>query len=331
MARLQVFVPAYERPEWTAASVDSILAQSFSDLEVIVSDDSRSDRVDTALKKFSADPRFRYVRHTPRMGMSGNWNDCIKSATAEFVALFHDDDIYDREIVAKSIVLFDERPEVTFVHSSGRYVDEEGRDIGGVPHHWPRVTPGDEFIATLVRSKTSLVVCPTVIVRRSAYAIAGLFQETQGPGNDKEMWIRLARVGAVGFLDDPLILNRSRTGARAKAQLDWSVDTVRNSLHLSRMLPLIYGDSFVGRMRGELEYAFVRNLWPLESVGFLIQHERFADAARSCDMLGEFMSPPVKLLCEALADERNRRAAKRFVSVIVGARRAIRAARAITR
>lgn len=305
--RVDVFVVAYERPEWTHESVASILAQSFTDFRLLVSDDSPSNRVRDALEEFTSNPRFHYVRHTPGVGMSTNWNDCIRRARAEMVAIFHDDDVYHADILRRSVELLDEHPNVGFVHSAGVQVDEKGAEVRPIPHSWPRVTGSQDFIRRLGRGKTSYVVCPTVVARRSLYQQAGLFRENPGPGNDKEMWIRMARWCDVGFIADPMIRNRVRTGERAGPN-EWGIPAIAMLLELAgEQLPQSYGMSLAGRLWGELRFALRRNIMCATAVLRSLSHDRIELARNDWSKLEPYLSPPLRQAMHLLTFSPNAR------------------------
>jgi glycosyltransferase involved in cell wall biosynthesis len=302
MARIDIFISAYERPEWTTRAVSSILGQTFTELSLTVSDDSASDAVRSAVEQFMKDKRFRYVAHTPRVGMAGNWNDCILMSESEFVAVFHDDDIYEPSMVQRAIAFLDSQQNVVFVHTAGVYIDEMEREVGPARQPWAPITSGSEFRSRLIRSQTSGVICPSVVTRRRAYELVGLFLERPGAGNDKEMWLRLAQLGDVGYIDEPLIRNRIRTGARHEKDLasGWSVDTTYLLLEIARLAPLAYGDSIAGRLHGEWDFLRLRNQMPLSTIAFLVVHGQNELAQRARRELAGFMSPPVGRLADAL-------------------------------
>jgi hypothetical protein len=299
--RVDVFVVAYERPEWIRESVTSLLRQTCRDFRVTVSDDSESDVVERALDDLRGDPHLRYVRHSRRLGMVGNWNDCILGSRAEFVAVFHDDDVYHPEILERSVALMDREPRVGFVHSAGVYAREDGTDYGPVPHRWPAVVPGADFVCRLARSKTSLVICPSVVARRRLYQLVGVFRELPGPGADKEMWMRMAEVCDVGFVEEPMIRNRIRTGERANFH-DWTLPGLAMMLDLSGgSLPQSYGVGLPGRLWGEIRFFARRNAMTTETILGLLRRRQVQALADGWPLVAPFVSPPLRFALRALA------------------------------
>ena len=89
---VSIVIPAWERPALLPEVLDSCLAQTYRDIEVVVADDSRTDRVARAIEPYLAHPRVRYERNQVRLGQSGNVNRLFDLARGERLVLLHDDD-----------------------------------------------------------------------------------------------------------------------------------------------------------------------------------------------------------------------------------------------
>lgn len=88
-----VCIPAYEDVEAFSQCLESVCAQTISGLEIIVSDDSRSDAIETVVTERN-DARIRYRRNTPSLGAPANWNAALMMSTGARITLLHQDDWY---------------------------------------------------------------------------------------------------------------------------------------------------------------------------------------------------------------------------------------------
>lgn len=147
-------IPAFE----DAAAVERALAclrrQSVTDWECLVSDDSRSDAVAEVVRA-CADPRIRYEKNTPALGVPANWNQALAQARGEYVSLLHQDDFYQQETVLEQVagLFVRERCDVV-VCACRRWQEgrECGRHTGGARHlrHFLRDFPGRSLVVNRI-------------------------------------------------------------------------------------------------------------------------------------------------------------------------------------
>jgi glycosyltransferase involved in cell wall biosynthesis len=90
---VSICIPAWERPVLVRETIQSCLDQTYRDIEVVITDDSRTDRVERATADLRADPRVRYMRNPRRLGQAGNVNRLFDVAKGDRVVLLHDDDV----------------------------------------------------------------------------------------------------------------------------------------------------------------------------------------------------------------------------------------------
>ena len=149
-----------------------MLAQTFQDWELIVGDDASTDDTGEVVASFS-DPRIRYVRHAKNLGIYRNWNALIGLCRGQYIAIYHDHDIYLPTIVEKSCALLDRFPKMTFVHTAIILLDQGHRPISLIVREFDEVTQGKVF--QRVQIDNSCVTAATAMVRRSAYDTAGVY------------------------------------------------------------------------------------------------------------------------------------------------------------
>lgn len=92
MPKVSICIPTYKRPDLLKVAVDSCLAQTFQDFEIVISDDSPDTRTEEMVRDISAKQPIRYVRNTPGLGQAKNVNQLFSLAQGKFLTLLHDDD-----------------------------------------------------------------------------------------------------------------------------------------------------------------------------------------------------------------------------------------------
>lgn len=137
--RLTLGLPVYNGERYLAESMDALLAQTYTDFELIVSDNASTDGTRGIVEAYAErDPRVRYVRHPVNRGSSFNHNFVILQARGELFKWVSDDDLYAPELVERCVEALDARPEVSVAHAWTAYLNDRGDVLDRPPY--PLVT-----------------------------------------------------------------------------------------------------------------------------------------------------------------------------------------------
>ncbi|MEY2591835.1 MAG: hypothetical protein QOJ67_3819 [Acidimicrobiaceae bacterium] len=248
---VSVCVPVYEGERFLGACLDSVLAQTVDDIEVLVlDDDSHDGSVALAERYAAADPRVQVLRNPRRLGLAGNWNRCVELAAGEWVKfVFQDDAIAP---ICLERMLEGGSAEWPIVACGRRYrfedVDEAARDeyrqfeaelapdrlFGGrslVPAAEFRRVALDHFGFNVVGEPTA------VLLHRSVFDRHGRFDEQLVEICDLEFWLRVGSVHGVRFVDEELAEFRVHgAGTTARNRRDHSFRTEMDQLVLLHQL-----------------------------------------------------------------------------------------------
>lgn len=188
---VSVIIPAYRAAESIAATLDSVLAQTWQDYEVIVVNDGSPDSEDLekALEPYRA--RIIYVRQE-NQGPGGARNTGIRMARGAYVALLDSDDVWDPEHLAAQLAVLEADPSVDMVYANARIVGDVPEAGRTVMEFCPSV--GEVTFERLVTRECTIHICVSVC-RREALLRAGLFDPAFRGTEDIDMWMRIARLG----------------------------------------------------------------------------------------------------------------------------------------
>ncbi len=216
MPAVSVVVPTYNRSAFLGQAMRSVLAQTFAEFELVVTDNGSTDDTAAVVAAF-ADPRVRYVRHDHNRGMVPNWNAGIRQASGPYVAVLEDDNWWDPEFLARTVAVLDSQPDVGFVHTAA-FLTGPGTTLREVYQLWAadQTRPGLEELRDLIRGNKILL--STVVVRRASLDAVGLFDESIRYAADWEMWMRLALRYSSAYVAAPLAYYR-RHDASGTAQI----------------------------------------------------------------------------------------------------------------
>ena len=127
MPRLTIGLPVYNGERYLAESIESLLGQSYTDFELIISDNASTDDTSRICERYAKqDSRIRYYRQPRNVGLAPNHNFCAEQARGEFFKWAAADDLYHRDLLLRCVEVLDERPEVVLVHSYTAMIDGDG-------------------------------------------------------------------------------------------------------------------------------------------------------------------------------------------------------------
>ena len=127
MPRLTIGLPVYNGERYLAESIEALLGQSYTDFELIISDNASTDDTSLICGRYAKqDSRIRYYRQPRNVGLAPNHNFCARQARGELFKWAAADDLYHRDLLLRCVEVLDERPEVVLVHSYTAMIDEDG-------------------------------------------------------------------------------------------------------------------------------------------------------------------------------------------------------------
>lgn len=228
--KVTVCVPTYNRAHYLRQCLGSICAQTYKDFELLVVDNASTDETQNLVQSYP-DVRLRYIRNHENLGMVGNWNRCLELATGTYIAIFHDDDIYEPNILETEIEVLNNNPSVGLVCTARWLINETGDKVSlqmfdGISQGAVFIMRGTDMVLQSIRSASTLCPVPSVMVRRECYDSVGIFDENCGNTADNDMWLRIGLQYDIAFVNLPLFnyrkhsSNESRLGNKSKRALE---------------------------------------------------------------------------------------------------------------
>jgi glycosyltransferase involved in cell wall biosynthesis len=211
--RVSVALVAFNRAEQLRTTIETILAQTYDDFELVVSDDCSTDGTEDVCRALAAtDRRIVYRRNPVNLGMPGNLNAAIAATSGELIANLHDGDVYEPTLLERWVAAMDACPDAAFVFNAYRWLRPDGTTARIYRVDMPACAPGTVLLERVFfrRWRFNSPVWGTVMARRSAYEQAGPFDPAFGIVADVAMWMRLAEDHHVAYVDEPLITLPSR-------------------------------------------------------------------------------------------------------------------------
>lgn len=197
-------IPAYDSP-FFEQTLRSVLGQTMSDLEVIVSDDGRRD-VTRAIVARIADPRVRYVVPDGAPGVPANWNRCLRAASGTYFVLLPDDDLIAPQFAERMVRALETHPSAAFAQCGFRSVDADLRVLDEAIVH-PPASVMSGFDALEWQLDTLKCNPAALMFRREALVRVGGWEERYW--DDWALTLRLAFRHGFVHVPEPLAMVRS--------------------------------------------------------------------------------------------------------------------------
>lgn len=202
--QISVVIPLYNKREFLLRAVNSVIAQTFTDFELLVVNDGSTDGSEHELKSIT-DPRLRLLNQR-NSGVSIARNTGIENAKADIIAFLDADDYYDPEFLSSIKYLAEKFPDAG-AYATGFYRLYPGGktelpDFGKVHNetNWSGVIR-DYFASATVYPP---FFSSSVAVKKSTFKVAGNFEPGVKMGEDIDMWMRIALLFPVAYCKRPL-------------------------------------------------------------------------------------------------------------------------------
>ncbi|MEO7448551.1 MAG: glycosyltransferase family A protein [Humibacillus sp.] len=180
--RVSIVVPTYNNVDFVEATIASILAQTFTDFELVIADHSSTDGTWEVVNRFADDPRVTLLRTPAGGGAPANWTRVTDAGHGTYVKLVCGDDLLEPTCLHEQVAVLDEHPDVVLTSCRRTLVDARGerftaaRGLAGLVG----VTPGRVAARRAVISGTNIFGEPAcVLMRRDAFDRAGGWADTE--------------------------------------------------------------------------------------------------------------------------------------------------------
>ncbi len=217
-AKVTVGIPTRNRSRWLRQAVESVLAQTYSGFELVISDNASTDDTASVVAALD-DPRVAYHRSDVDIGMFGNLNRVVELTKTEYVVVLPDDDLLYPDYLDTVLGVLVDNQALSVVHSAFDLVDENGRLLEQGRMLLPSkgevsLETGPELIERSMRA--SGTVCWTsACFRTAAFVAAGGMRAEDEPYADGPLMMRIALRGDFSCVSRPLVAVRVHAGAES--------------------------------------------------------------------------------------------------------------------
>lgn len=207
---VSVCMASYNHAPFIRAAVESVLAQTVTDWELVITDDGSRDGTIAALDGIG-DDRVKVEAFPENRSACVALNHCVRRARGRFIAVLNSDDAWMPEKLARQLAVMEAEPATAAVFTTAAIIDERG---AGLPADHPLAqtfNQPDRDRADWLRRLLLQGNClchPSVLVRADVYREVGLYDECMAQLPDLDMWIRICLRHDIRVIQEPLTLFR---------------------------------------------------------------------------------------------------------------------------
>ncbi|HEX8173178.1 MAG TPA: glycosyltransferase [Thermoanaerobaculia bacterium] len=208
LPRVSAFLLTYQHAAFVRESIDSILAQDYPNLEIVIGDDASTDGTQEILREYEArhPGLFRITYGEQNIGITANSLRTLRACTGEFIAHTSGDDVWLPGKLHKQMEWFAKHPEAVVCYGNAEHIDESGTRVLRLHHEKRRNPYRAGGIEEFLRSTVAFPTC-SAVARASAIPPHGL--DARVPFNsDWLYWAEIIRNGTFGYI--PEVLARYR-------------------------------------------------------------------------------------------------------------------------
>ncbi len=228
---VSVLLPVHNAGRYVAETIASVLGQSYRDFEFLIIDDGSTDRsLDEINVAVGQDPRVQVLSQA-NAGFARTLNRLIAESTGKYLARIDADDIAEPTRFERQVDFLDEHSPCVLVASAITQIDQDGDPYAVVRYPTDPV----EIEQNLLRGN-ACIIHPSVMLRRSAVEQVGGYALDVPVVEDQELWFRLARVGELAIIDEPLTRYRIHADNMSFRQIPAAVEAY------NRMIRVAYQD-----------------------------------------------------------------------------------------
>ncbi len=197
--KVSVIIPTYNRQDKLLKSINSVLEQTYSNIELIIVDDASTDNTRELVESIK-DDRVRYICLSQNMGAAGARNEGVKAATSNVIAFHDSDDVWRPDKLEKQMDYLKKNPEYVMVYCAYQYHKEDM--TLRMPPEKCEGTEGCIFPWLLIRNT---IGTPTVVMKKDVFMELGGFNSNLRCLEDWEFAVRLSEKHSIGYVDEILM------------------------------------------------------------------------------------------------------------------------------
>ena len=278
--KISVGMPVYNGEQYLESAIKATLQQTYSDFELIISDNASTDKTEIICRDFAAsDSRIKYIRNSANIGAAGNYNQLFHLARGEYFRWFNADDLCSEHLHERCLKVLEARPDAVMCYGKTDIIDGEGRLL---QHYDDNLDLQQDDVVTRFKIYFEVVGLTNAIyglMRHSALKHTALMGNGSFHAADTNLMGELTLYGKIVEIPETLFFRRMHEDASSWDRMNTSVQqafwTGQNKKFvlptLKKHLAYIKAiqkspNGFMGKLQMDL-YILRRAVWHRQLIG----------------------------------------------------------------
>ena len=229
---VSILIPTYNRPEYLKEALESVLQQTYRNIEIVICDDSTNDQTEVMMQPFlKTYQTIRYFRNPKKLGGSTgleNGHKCFDLSSGEFINFLMDDDRFSSEKISRMVNYFLQFKNITLVTSFRQLINEKGHFLNPIRatkkmFELDTIIEGRELGKYVISNMLNVIGEPTTVLFRKndiKENFGNYLGRQYRPLSDVSTWLSLLRDGRAVYIAEPLSFFRLHRGQNANDQIN---------------------------------------------------------------------------------------------------------------
>lgn len=219
MQLVSIIIAAYNAEKTITETVESLLAQTYVEKEIIITNDGSTDNTPQILDSFfKQHPNIIKIIHQKNMGQSIARNASIAATKGAFIAFMDADDIWAENKIERQVKYLSNNPHIDMVYTEGMTIDEKGNKLN--PFNCSKEFTGNCFETLFLNND---IIGSSVMVRKAVLDKVGTFTPYLRACENWELWTRISREHQIDFIDEELAYYRQHDSNMSQ-NIDWMIE-----------------------------------------------------------------------------------------------------------
>ena len=227
MLKYSVIVPVYNVESYLRKCLDSIIAQTYKNIEIIISDNKSTDNTVSVVNEFK-DNRISFYKNDSNIGLARNWNKCLEKCKGEYIHFICADDTLSPECIEEKVkVMNSDKDIVMVINTMNMYNEEKKLVMKRKIYNRDTIIDGYKFAKKSLYRGNIYGGPSNVLFRKDSLEKSGVFPTNTYYTTDWEFTLRLSPLGKIAYLEKGFthyIISRSNTTSKTSLKVSLKDD-----------------------------------------------------------------------------------------------------------
>jgi glycosyltransferase involved in cell wall biosynthesis len=214
---VDVIIPCFNGEKFIETTIESIISQSFKNINILVVDDGSSDNTPDILKSFGDRITVLKHSHSRNKGAPASMNLGLQNSNSLYVAFLDSDDVFYNKKIERQVAVLSKNNNIGLVYTNGDAVNESGQKLYQL---FPDNFEDEQSVEKLLLD--NYIRTPSMVMaRRELFGITGYFDEKLSHAKDHDMWLKFKEISDFYFIKDPLMGYRQHCAQQSSGRKQW--------------------------------------------------------------------------------------------------------------